>query len=98
MPGDAVSLQQRDREVDREVFKEISRERAPEEAARPRSVNDASGTRWRVTEVSGRAVPGARGEACLVFESDAAIRRVWHYPSSWRELAGPELIRVSWGR
>ncbi len=98
MPGDAVSLQQRDREVEREVFREISRERAPEESAPPRSVDDASGTCWRVTEVSGRAVPGARGDACLVFESDAAIRRVWDYPTSWRELPGPDLIRVSWGR
>jgi hypothetical protein len=98
MAGDAVSLQQRDREVEREVFREVSRECAVEQPAPPHLVKDASGTRWRVTEVSGQQVPGARGDACLVFESDTAIRRVWEFPPSWRELPGPDLIRVSWGR
>jgi hypothetical protein len=98
MVGDGVTLQQRDREVEREVFREIARDRSPEDAAALREVKDSTGMRWRVTEVSGQQVPGARGEACLVFESDTAIRRVWHYPSSWRDLPGADLIAVSWGR
>jgi hypothetical protein len=98
MAVDVIFLQQRDREVEREVFREVSRERTADQPAPPYVVKDASGTRWRVTEVNGHDVPGARGEACLVFESDAAIRRVWDYPSSWRELPAPDLIRVSWGR
>ena len=98
MGVDVVSLQQRDREVEREVFREVSRECAASQSAPPHVVKDASGTRWRVTEVSGQHVPGARGDACLVFESDTAIRRVWHYPPSWRDLPGADLIAVSWGR
>jgi hypothetical protein len=98
MAVDAVSLQQRDREVEREVFREISRERAAEESVPPLTVRDAAGTRWCVTEVRGQHVPGARGDACLVFESEGAIRRVWDYPPSWRELPPQDLIRVSWGR
>ena len=102
MLGDVVSLQPWDREVEREVFREVSRDGAPdaplERPVAPHLVKDASGIRWRVTEVCGDRVPGARGDACLVFECDTAIRRVWHYPSSWRDLPPAELIRVSWGR
>ena len=100
MVADAASQQPREREVEREVHREVPRDGGPS-VAPPRGeayVLDASGVRWRVSEVSGRAVPGARGETCLVFESDTAIRRVWHYPPTWRELPAPELIRVSWGR
>ena len=98
MVGDVVSLQRRDREVEREVFREVSREHEAGGSASPHIIKDASGTRWRVTEVRGREVPGARGEACLVFECDTAIRRVWDYPSAWRDLPPSDLIRVSWGR
>lgn len=98
MAVDAVPLQQREREVEREVFREISRERDADDLAPPLTVRDAAGTRWRVTEVRGQHVPGARGSACLVFESDSAIRRVWDYPPSWRELPPADLIQVSWGR
>jgi hypothetical protein len=93
-----VDFLQSDRLVEREVFRETVRDAASDEPACPHVVKDASGNRWRVTEVSGRFVPGARGEACLVFESDSAIRRVWHYPPAWRDLPEPELLRVSWGR
>ena len=92
-----VNAQPRDREVPREVFQDVSRDRESDLAA-PCVVKDLSGTRWRVTEVRGECVPGARGAACLVFESDSAIRRVWHYPPRWRDLPPPELIEVSWGR
>ena len=88
----------RDREVERPVHREVPWRRADHSAADPRIVKDASGTRWQVTEVSGRYVPGARGDPCFIFESDAAIRRVWHYPRHWRDLPAPDLIRVSWNR
>ena len=93
-----VGFPHSDRVVEREVFREIPRDTASDEPTPPHVVKDASGNRWRVTEVSGRFVPGAQGEACLVFESDCAIRRVWHYPPTWRDLPEPELLRVSWGR
>ncbi len=98
MAGDVVSLQQRDREVEREIFREVLRDRDPERSTPPRVIKDSSGTHWRVTEVRGADVPGARGDACLVFECDTAIRRVWHYPRSWRDLPPSDLIEVSWGR
>ena len=95
--GVDLDFQGRDREVEREVHREVPRDRA-DPADAERVVKDASGTRWRVTEVSGRFVPGARGEACLVFESDCAIRSVWQYPRRWRELPPLDLIQVSWNR
>ena len=101
MLGDVVSLQPWDREVEREVFREVARDTEREDApatVSPHMVRDASGIRWRVTEVRGDQVPGARGGACLVFECDTAIRRVWHYPAAWRDLPPTELILVSWGR
>lgn len=58
---------------------------------------DRDGVRWRVYEESGAVVPGARGSACLVFDSDAVIRRVWNYPTEWRALSAAELIAISWG-
>jgi hypothetical protein len=53
---------------------------------------------WRVTEHDGRGVPGSRGERCLIFTSDWAIRRVWDYPLAWRDLSPVALAEVSWGR
>ena len=98
MAVDVGFLQQRDREVEREVHRDVPRDADASPVADPRVVRDDSGTRWRVSEVRGDDVPGARGDACLIFESDCAIRRVWHYPPTWRELPPPDLIRVSWGR
>jgi len=93
-----VQAEPNDRVVEREVILRVSREETAREDARPAIVKDASGTRWRVTEVDAHGVPGARGESCLIFESDSAIRRVWHYPPSWRDLPSQELLRVSWGK
>lgn len=53
---------------------------------------------WRVTEHDGHQVPGSRGERCLIFVSDWAIRRVWDYPLDWRDLSPGALAVVSWGR
>ena len=59
---------------------------------------DPDGVTWTVTEVDGATVPGARGPACLVFQADHAIRRVWHYPDDWRGLPPEALLAVSWRR
>jgi len=95
----SADAQLHDREVDREVHREGPIRGDACQSAPAVVVKDATGTPWRVTEVRGCDVPGARGDSCLVFESDVAIRRVWRYPSGWRDMAGPELIRqVSWGK
>lgn len=59
---------------------------------------DRGGRTWEVTEASGARVPAARGPSCLIFASAEAVRRVWDYPSDWRELSADELLEVSWHR
>jgi hypothetical protein len=44
------------------------------------------GTVWEVREREAHGIPGARGNACLIFEAPERIRRVWVFPASWREL------------
>jgi hypothetical protein len=41
----------------------------------PRAFTDRAGVAWRVDEVPAVAVPAAKGPACLVFHSEAAILR-----------------------
>jgi len=41
---------------------------------------------WRVYEVSTLAVPGAPVPRCLIFDSDAVVRRCWIYPADWAKL------------
>jgi hypothetical protein len=62
----------------------------------PRTFHDAVGNAWSVHEVPAGPVPWARGPHCLVFGSEVAIRRVWHYPADWRELPDAELEALSW--
>ncbi len=54
------------------------------------------GTEWRVTERDSRETPGALGTRCLTFDSYHTVRRVWSYPTDWRQLSGDELYNVSW--
>lgn len=68
------------------------------EVPRTRIFTDREGIEWEVTEVSGRFVPAARGERCLIFSSPAAIRRVWTYPESWVGMDADELFNLSWNR
>jgi hypothetical protein len=37
-----------------------------------------------------------RSSPSLVFESDAAVRRVRDFPPNWRDLADEELFALSW--
>jgi hypothetical protein len=57
---------------------------------------DRHNVRWRVTERDTRHDPGARGDSCLVFSSDGAIRRVWIYPANWQAMSDSELEALSW--
>ena len=57
-----------------------------------RSVIDADGTFWQVCEVE-YALDRRRGRS-LVFESDASVRRVRHYPDTWFDLPDAELVRL----
>lgn len=59
-------------------------------------IDPASGRSLFVVEVGTDAVPGARLDRCLLFVTDRAIRRVWHYPGHWRELDDAELVALSW--
>lgn len=64
---------------------------------RPRTYHDARGCVWYVHEVAPGTVPWAKGPRCLLFGSDAAIRRVWRFPSDWDTLSDAELEALSWG-
>jgi hypothetical protein len=59
------------------------------------AVQDRAGVRWRVYERHTAAEPGARGPRCLIFDSEAVVRRVWDYPPNWWELSGPELLALT---
>jgi hypothetical protein len=50
-----------------------------------------NGNPWRVREVDCKETPGARANHCLVFENDESARRVWDYPTEWRNLSGESL-------
>jgi hypothetical protein len=60
--------------------------------------DDHRHVRWTVIERDARRDPGARGEWCLIFMCTDAVRRVWTYPSGWRDLAPAALLALSWGR
>ena len=59
---------------------------------------DSEGTLWIVRERDAGRVPGAQGKRCLIFSSDTTIRRVWNYPSDWRDLPASVLRDLSWAR
>ena len=64
----------------------------------PKRFTDDDGIEWIVSECDARNIPGSPGARCLNFHSSEAVRRVWVYPASWRELLTPGLIALSWGR
>ena len=45
-----------------------------------------NGERVTVAELDAHGVPGALREACLICESDHAVRRIWRYPADWQRL------------
>ena len=56
---------------------------------------DASGTRWSVYEQPYTSYDRRQG-LTLIFESEAAVRRVRNYPPEWSALSDEELARLSW--
>lgn len=64
-----------------------------------RVVHDTCGhVVWRVAEVDTTGMPGARGDACLLFDGAQGVRRVWRYPAAWDSLPDAELVALSWSR
>jgi hypothetical protein len=41
---------------------------------------------WIVREADTSRMPGARGERCLIFDSESVVRRVWQFPTDWQSL------------
>lgn len=52
------------------------------------------GERWTITEVDARDVPGARGDYCLICESDLSVRRLWKYPADWHRVEDEKLLAL----
>jgi hypothetical protein len=75
-----------------------ARRSAERREAERREVVDGGGVRWRVYELARPGDPGRRGGRCLVFDSDAVVRRVATYPAGWHDLPPAELLALSWGR
>ena len=50
---------------------------------------------FTVRELDARAMPGAHGPRCLVFENHSVVRRVWHYPDDWRRMSDAALLAVA---
>jgi hypothetical protein len=58
---------------------------------------DARHVLWCVYESPRPCADGTPRPGSLIFESDAAIRRVRDFPADWRTLTDAELEALSWG-
>ena len=63
-------------------------------AARRVITDDRTGAQWIVDEREAMNQPGARGEHYLCFDSTDTRRRVWRYPSDWRNLGDDDLLQL----
>jgi len=50
---------------------------------------------WYVREIDASQLPGAPRSSSLVFECEAAVRRVWVFPANWRQLDDASLWRLT---
>jgi len=57
---------------------------------------DSDHVRWCVFESPQRCTDGTMQPVSLIFESDAAVRRVRDFPAEWRTLTDAELEALSW--
>ena len=64
-------------------------------APHARTFLDSEGSQWRVFEQAFSGY-GRRSGMSLIFASDAAVRRVRHYPTNWFDLPDDELLTLSW--
>lgn len=53
------------------------------------------GVLWLVYELPAPAYD-RRQNPSLIFETDAAVRRVRNYPAEWRALSDEDLLALSW--
>lgn len=60
-----------------------------------RIFRDDDGVTWWVHEVAGEHLGGVSGMTCLLVVSANELRRVWKYPSDWRQLSPAELLTLS---
>lgn len=49
---------------------------------------------WTIREIEAGAIPGARGDFCLVLESASMVRRRWKYPPNWASLESAKLVEL----
>lgn len=56
-------------------------------------VVDTDGVEWSVRELE-TPQTWARAPRCLVLSSRECVRRVWAYPSDWRELDADALLEL----
>jgi hypothetical protein len=54
---------------------------------------DDNGVTWWVHEVAGEHL-GTIGAMCLLVVSANELRRIWKYPSTWRQLSPAELLAL----
>jgi hypothetical protein len=70
---------------------------APNESApaskEARIFRDGHGVTWWVHEVAGEHL-GTVGMMCLLVVSANELRRIWKYPSDWRQLSLAELLAL----
>jgi hypothetical protein len=69
--------------------------------SRARGFSDSTGHRWYVRELPPLGSPGREAATLMFFRSssggtsgDHLARRVWRYPSDWRELSDAELEAI----
>ena len=65
--------------------------------ASEREFRDTGGRRWTVYERTAPTIVSPL-RSCLIFDSQAAIRRVSQYPADWMALDRAGLELLSWGR
>ena len=70
---------------------------APRSDRPRRAFIDAEHVAWIVRECVAPHDACPRGTRCLIFEAEGRARRVWTYPSNWREMDEAELARLSLG-
>ena len=53
---------------------------------------DPEGREWRVYERATGDISPTTGRSSLIFDAEAIVRRLWHYPASWAALSDAELL------
>lgn len=71
---------------------------APARLGQWHEFDDSTGVAWRVFELPAGSAGHMTWSACLIFESDNAVRRVRNFPPHWSALSAVDLERVSWER